>query len=241
MSALTKPTLFAAALASALFLGGCASVEMPPFVNEGLVAYYPFNRNAEDATGNGNDATNITATPTQDRKGIEGKAYSFDRQFISVRHHESLGLKDSMTISLWIKINKFVRYPRILCKANSPSEAGYGLSMGDGTDDIIFYTIGTDGKNGIGKIADGVKIRQWQHVAAVREKKDGYKIYLDGISIPLTERSDMEGQSGSNLTIGAHTHKNVVRPFDGSIDDVRIYNRALSAEEVKALYDLEKP
>jgi hypothetical protein len=231
----TKLTLFVTVLASALFLGGCASVEMPPFVNEGLVAYYPFNRNAEDATNNGNDAIDITATPTQDRKGIEGKAYSFDRQIISVRHHESLGLKDSMTISLWIKPGKTVQWQRILAKANPKPDAGYGLAMGEANDEIVFYI----GSNKLGKSTDGLKNGQWQHVVAVREQKDGYKIYLDGTSMPLRERTDMNNRSGSNLTIGGHRKDD--RTFDGSIDDIRIYNRALSGEEVKSLYDFEKP
>ncbi len=231
----TKLTLFVTVVASVLFLGGCASVEVPPFVNEGLVAYYPFNGNAKDATGHGNDAIDITATPAQDRKGIEGKAYSFDRQIINVRHHESLGLKDSMTISLWIKANKFVQWQRILAKANPKPDAGYGLAMGEANGEIVFYI----GRLNLGRCTSGVKIGQWQHVVAVREQKDGYKIYLDGISMPLRSRGDMNNSTHSNLVIGGH--RKDVRTFDGSIDDIRIYNRALSGEEVKSLYDFEKP
>ena len=60
--------------------------------------------------------------------------------------------------------------------------------------------------------------------------------------MPLTrELNNYEGAPGSRLIIGAQSETHDVHRFRGSIDDVRIYNRALSAEEVKALYDLEKP
>jgi hypothetical protein len=68
----TKHTLFVAVLAAALFGVGCAS----PF-KDGLVAYYPFNANADDESGNGYDGEVNGATLSQDRHGKEKGAYSF--------------------------------------------------------------------------------------------------------------------------------------------------------------------
>mgnify|MGYP002529038967 CR=1 FL=1 len=81
-----------------------------------------------------------------------------------------------------------------------------------------------------------VQTKIWHHIVIALNGAD-IKLFING-----KEDGSIEGDtkvSGPFLTIGMpHNHR---RGFFGSIDDVRIYNRALSAEEVKALYDLEKP
>ena len=85
----TKLTLFVTVLAAALFLGGCESTngtnepadEEKPTVDplkNGLVAYYPFNGNAKDESGNGHDGDVKGATLSADRHGVTSSAYSFD-------------------------------------------------------------------------------------------------------------------------------------------------------------------
>ena len=85
----TKLTLFVTVLAAALFLGGCESTngtnepadEEKPTVDplkNGLVAYYPFNGDAKDASGNGNDGVEYGAELSIDRFGNSKRAFKFD-------------------------------------------------------------------------------------------------------------------------------------------------------------------
>src|SRR5260370_6049481 len=87
-----------------------------PFTN-GLVAYYPFNGNANDASGNGNQGTVSCATLATDRFGNANSAYYFagDGSDISVSDSSTLDITNALTLSAWIKIEAGGLYqPRIL-------------------------------------------------------------------------------------------------------------------------------
>ncbi len=86
----------------------------------------------------------------------------------------------------------------------------------------------------------GLKREQWQHFTVVMGDENNYRVYLDGLSQPVTVGGyDFRGHAGSDLIIGARGGTG--KFFKGSIDDIRIYSRALSEEQVKALYGWEKP
>ena len=75
----TKLTLFVAVLAVALFGMGCGSFQTTETkLKQGLVAYYPFDENAKDESGKGNDGDVKGATLAEDRHGKADSAYSFD-------------------------------------------------------------------------------------------------------------------------------------------------------------------
>ena len=72
------------------------------FPDSGLVAYYPFNGNANDESGNNNHGTVYGATLTTDRNANTDKAYSFDgNDYISVADDPSIRMDSAFTISLW--------------------------------------------------------------------------------------------------------------------------------------------
>jgi len=73
----TKLTLFLILLTTAMIGAGSAATE-PAFVSDGLVAYYPFNGNAKDESGNGNHGKVEGAKLSEDRNGMLGNAYSLD-------------------------------------------------------------------------------------------------------------------------------------------------------------------
>ena len=78
-----------------------------PFLTNGLVAYYPFNGNANDATGHGNDGTVVGATLAADRFGTPNRAYSFNGANSMILLPDTLfGATDAAwTISVWITTN----------------------------------------------------------------------------------------------------------------------------------------
>ena len=81
----------------------------PPFLTNGLVAYYPFNGNANDASGNGNDGTVQGAVPTTDRFGNANSAYAFDGLTDYIELPLNTGNLNGLsraTFSAWINPNQ---------------------------------------------------------------------------------------------------------------------------------------
>ena len=76
-------------------------------LQQGLVAWYPFDGNASDMSGNGNHGTVNGATLGTDRHGFSGKAYSFDGvdDWIEVPSSSQLSIQENLSVSLWVELN----------------------------------------------------------------------------------------------------------------------------------------
>jgi hypothetical protein len=224
----TKITLFVAVIAVALFGVGCASTQ-PAFVSDGLVAYYPFNGNAEDESGNGNDGeVNGKVSFGIDRHDSPLKTGVFGAGHITV--DKPKGLSPINTISCWVLVPIY------------ENRNGYIVNLGVEANDNNNWLEIVDGKY----IKAGSTTSQhfdtkwiipegnWFNVVTTYNGKSR-SLYINGVIDEITR--EMGGRDPIGLYVGGSDRYAV----KGSIDDVRIYNRALSAEEVKALYDLEKP
>ena len=212
---------------------------------QGLVAYYPFNGNANDASGNGNSATNIQATLCADRFGIANSAYSFNgvNNYIGFASVPTSQV-DNWTMTAWVK-------PASLSQPASLNQVGVAVSLG--------YNDPINGNgyafciNGPGEVTEGQlfglfggvawvdggftfpSIYQWYQIVMLRNSGTT-KFFVNGI---LTPNSTMTSPSTPTVfTIGSQTG---IRFFNGMIDDVRIYNRALSSNDVASLYASEAP
>ena len=216
------------------------------FLTNGLVAYYSFNGNANDASGNGNNGTVYGATLTTDRFGSPASAYDFNgtNSYIDIPQNSVLdSLTTNFTLSAWIwqlEDNTNGGY-RILDKCTAGEPDGWTLdTLGCG---------GTTGQRLRLQAADvatqcnvsgqtDYSLMQWHHVAATVSGTNG-NVYLDG-------NLDGSGNVGNipvntlDVYIGlAHPGRGSGFWFNGIIDDVRIYNRALSTNEVQQLYAYE--
>jgi len=100
----------------------------PEFLKQGLVAYYPFNGNAKDESGNGNDGEVSGATFTDDRNGKSEKAYVFDGEddFIEIVDSDNLRTP-YITVTAWLKTNKV---GTIVSKGNRVSSSGEQYFLG---------------------------------------------------------------------------------------------------------------
>jgi hypothetical protein len=224
-------------------------LEKNPPVNipmgDGLVAYYPFNGDAKDASGNGNNGFVIGATLSQDRNGEMDNAYLFDgSDRVLVGDNPEIRLQ-KLTINVWAKSSLESKddqanpqWPTVLAKRINYHRSPYSS-----------WFLGTGGEsNKYWQASEGIKSKEeisegsWQMLTLTIEK--GYQaLYLDGEMQNEKRDSDESGKdiiySDLPLFIGFSGFHD--QHWVGSIDDVRIYNRALSEGEVKALYDLEKP
>jgi serine/threonine protein kinase len=220
-------------------------------LDQGLVAYYPFNGNAKDESGNGNDGEVKGPALTTDRYSKANSAYSFDGadDLIRVAHNQSLNLLP-MSISVWLRTNHDRANMGLVTKYVPASWDGYVVSTISVTEEGITYQgvspwytsgfenriIGLYGEPSFNStmIHDDI----WHHFVFTVDE-DGASIYLDGNAQQRDKwtGSSIKTENNYDVQIGAYGDQSY---YQGKLDDIRIYNRALSAGEVKALYDSEK-
>lgn len=209
-----------------------------PEVNleSGLVAYYPFNGNANDESGNGNDGNVIGATLAKDRFGDSGKAYNFDGEndFVDLTTAQwGIEGNSARSVFAWVKTTHAPKMGMAIFSSGSTGQS-HAFNIFDYAGRGIVGVMGFDNdfypEKGV-KYNDGV----WRLVGVVH---DGNKVatYVDGNLDNETKKTF--NTIGQKNYIGLQNHR-MGRFFKGQIDDVRIYNRALSPQEVTALYDLD--
>jgi len=211
---------------------------------EGLVAYWPFNGNANDESGNEINATVIEAILSSDRHGNNNSAYSFDGQNDYLEADASKLPTAERTISLWFYANSVENRPGLL---------GYGGSSTRGTS--WFMGLNVNGLksfhmschyliNRIDYYYTNPPVEEWYHWV-ITTNSTGTIIYVNGVEVESnTSFVDNTYVTDREIGIGviANTRGSVpytdgnVKYFDGSIDDIRIYDRALNESEIQALY-----
>lgn len=210
-------------------------------IHQGIVACYAFDGNAKDGIGN-NDGAVKGATLTEDRYGRPNSAYSFNGidNYIEIKGDN---LKNTTyTFSFWA-------YP---IKNPTTNQYHYAISVGgvggdqsidisNGSFNAIGWTIGTYLKNSTpltAFCAAGVlpELNRWYHIVAVRESQK-IKLYVDGTFICESSTQGFPPDYGTNtiMTIGRRAQGGQF--LAAKIDDVVIYNRALSDIEVSILYN----
>jgi formylglycine-generating enzyme required for sulfatase activity len=230
---------------------------LPASLQQGLIAYYPFNGNANDESGNGHHGTVHGATLTQDRHDNANRAYLFNEgaeaSNVVVPDHDLLDLGNSsnkeITISLWCSLPKHKAAALIVKgKVHSPV-TDYCLYFPSTTaeQNIMFWGTGrSDTHSGSWPPTYLPNLStEWHHLVAIYKQGkgiDGYKkVYLDDQLIYLGPSGAKNKPNSGDLVIGGGPWTAKQKYLGHRVDDVRIYDRALSATEVKALYDFEKP
>jgi len=228
-------------------------------LKDGLVGYWTFDgkdtpwtsataATTLDKSGNGNTGT---LTNMNQRSsvvpGIAGQGLSFDGvdDYVDAGSNSSLAVEGaSFSISTWIKLSTLPASTYgylILSKSpNNFSGSGYGLLYGTNYPSYAPVTGFNLFKAGIKDqpIAYTMSTGVWVHIVAV-QSASSWQLFINGSSIGTFSNSDAyQSSAGRNLRIAGDSTYPYVKPIDGLIDDVRIYNRALSASEIKQLYNM---
>jgi len=225
-------------------------------LTDGLVAYYPFDGNAYDASGYGNNGIDVGVIPTSDRFGMDSSAYYFDGNgYIDVNNNPQINLNIHITVSAWVKITSFnnenCAFNAILIKGPDATMGSYGLGIGNDPDTCLpqinhrfrFFIRLPDKPYGYvpSFILSNtiVSLNNWYHVVGTYDGNT-MNMYLNGILESSLTVSQTLTENNEKMTIGYHNATNPMPVFKymfhGSIDDVRIYNRDLKSAEVLALY-----
>jgi len=231
-----------------LYKSGAAKFTSPS--NLGLVGYWSMNEGigpyAGDSSGNKNTGT-LTNGPTW-VDGKQGKALNFDgvNDYVDLGSPASLNGTGSHTISLWANLNDIGALGNydVFFEKNSDCGAGAGWGM------VVYYStpstwaaaVVTTSGGAVNYSALGTSptptIGTWVHLVGVYDNSaQTITLYTDGVSRQTTNTGNTL-RVGDNSTIGVQKPNTctLIDLANAKIDDVRVYNRALSADEVKALY-----
>jgi hypothetical protein len=232
-------------------------------LDSGLAGYWKLDENtgtsAGDASVNGNSGT-LTNGPTW-TTGRIGSAVTFDGtdDYISVPQSAAINDLPKLSVSAWIRTNGEPGSWRIVQKNNDPcclSEPNQGWRFviadnGSALDKALQFDQDYSGAGNYLRqrtVNNVIVPNTWQHVVATWDgslSSANVHIYVDGVEKTTGADQDATGSrvsdAAQNLAIGAAIPAPVTDVFNGSIDEVRIYNRVLSADEVAQLYRLTSP
>ena len=214
--------------------------------SKGMIAFWPFNGNAKDETGRGYNGVVSNVTPVADRNASAASAFQFNGSSSTIRVASSITVNKDLTISYWAKFTPPA--------SGAPS---WSIMHRDGWQNgYVHY--GLDSASiSCGVAADspqGYQIQpyasqqwnggDWNHVVFVR---DGtamkYYFYINGVLFGQQSQSYLHTPTSvAPLQIGAWKgfSGTLERFFEGWLDDLRIYDRALSQAEVEAMNHTER-
>ncbi len=229
-------------LASGLSLIVCfCFISLVNASDEGLVAYYSFDEGKgnvlQDSSGNGNDGTIYGAKWVD---GKYGKALEFDgiNDYVDCEHVSSLNFDNNanFTVEVWLKRMGANLYQGVVTKNNYPGCTGanvYGWTVGwRGDYNKFFILVGNGGYTYI--YSDNTYTdSNWHHVV-LRRGSGITRMFVDGV---LQSESTYNSLAKNTLSLdigSCYSTCPAIQTFNGIIDEVRIYNRALTESEIKA-------
>jgi hypothetical protein len=217
-------------------------------LDEGMVAYYPFNGNALDKSGNGNDGISYNATITQDRFGNPSSAYSFNGTNSYVRVPSTplfdVSLSSGFTTALWFNPATTQKFQAFLDKSHGSTgvSEGWGIECANnginGSTNLAFFFGGSGGWGANIAPIKCIFDNQWHFMVGTIDSSK-VKFYIDGNLVASTAVSGSASSNRGDLFIGGWWWLSPDVFFKGIMDDIRIYNRALTAAEVSQLYQMK--
>ena len=222
-----------------------AMAQVPNYVpTNGLVGWWPFNGNANDESGNGNNGAVNGAVLTTDRLGVLNNAYSFDGNSNSITIADDPVLNNNyISISAWFRTN-FSTPGSIIYKTNASAiNEQYACVLNYPNPNEAIWSV----KNGNNCNNPGIG---WQQTLALNQSlSDGNwhniictydgslsQIFIDGaLLFSSTFSIGIIDNCGGEINIGKGYNSTYL--FNGKLDDIGIWNRALTQQEITDLYN----
>ena len=237
--------MIAGIIVSALFWNKPESKPIMAISTQGLVGYWKMDDNLPttaviDETGVNNGAFNDTnGNPNTDTHSVVShheRALTFDGadDYVNCGTDASLGPTNELSIELWVKLNDVISSQYLINRGY-----GNGYSIYYKNDVSGFWFAIDDGAAGNRDILSGnlgYTTSDWYHVVGTWNGTN-LKIYVNGISYGTETGTNLLGSSGT-FYICSYFGTPTIFPFNGTIDEVRIYDRALGAEEIALHYFL---
>ena len=205
-----------------------------PTSDKGLIAYYPFNGNAEDESGNHFNGTVVGASLTSDRFGNYNKAYYFNGINNWIQANNYPQLNSNFSCCVWIKIDK-----------TNITDRGYNFGCyGKEGSGVATWDFGYNPvkqwfavfNRPANAWAPGSSVNDDWHFVTIIFSSTKKSLYLDGKFVNSKDISTpINIMSNNDFRIGAHINDGS-QQFRGSIDDVRIFSRVLTETEIQQFF-----
>jgi hypothetical protein len=228
----------------------CAKADLPATLQSGLVGYWPFCGNANDASGNNNNGTVNGATLTTDRFGNVGSAYSFNGTSSSITIPAATNqlITSAYAISLWVNAVSNVNVndgyeiigDRDVSTWNFRYRMNYSiLNLGFSQDTLLLQAC-------YGGPTKEVKcsspsVNTWIYYVLVYDGVNTISAYRNGVLLGTQSGVTFLTAGNRQINVGrcvSPAYPNGGAFFNGKLDDIAIYNRALTATEIQQLYTL---
>ena len=211
------------------------------FLTNGLVVYYPFNGNANDASGNGNNGTVQGATLTADRFGNANSAYYFNGVSSDILLPETLfgATIPACTVSVWITTDggPYSAQQMVLQKSTLNGPVAIAVLT-----NYLFFGIET-ASGGFYNASAPLLTNSTMHLVGVYQQGHSLTLYTNGVLASMTSIPNENLLAGGlpiSSSLGCyHYNAGPYLWFRGTLDDFRVYTLALSASEVQQLYAYE--
>jgi hypothetical protein len=222
-------------------------------LSNGLVAHYEFEGNANDSSGNENHGTEHGGVSYVD--GVIGKAGNFDGidDTIKIEHNPQIDftIDDNYTISLFVKyVDEDINDDSsILEKWGDILPSSYPMVLRTSNKYGVYFAIfdhyhgGTAVVDMVSSDKEETKPSIWNHIVITKVSSSYIKMFLNGRLVSIDDNFQVETIQNTNpLYIGSRGNDTESYStslwYKGLIDDLRIYNRALSEDEISELYNL---
>ena len=212
--------------------------QVPSYVpTNGLVGYWPFNGNANDESGNGNNGTVNGATLTTDRLGNADSAYSFDGldDFISILNNTLCNAVNEVTISTFVDVSNWTINGGYY-QASIIQEAGnhyFHLQFGPQNNNQMQVSFQFN-NNVYNNFESSLDLNNWHHIAFTHSSIGINRMYIDGNEIQNISTFPYGNSTcPSNIYLGKENNFY----YNGKIDDIGIWNRALTQQEITSVYN----
>lgn len=218
-----------------------------PVPTNGLVAWWPFNGNANDESGNSFNGTVNGANLTTDRFLNTNKAYSLNgvSSFISIPANSNI-LPSQLTLAVWVSIPIEYSGNNVVGRIIRSRFFGYALTYRT-DDDLVNFEVFTNSSASSSSICysqnkkmnDGI----WHLIVGTFDGKD-IRLFVDGAELgkETTPNSSIFYSSDGFIFFGrdGNNSSSETALFQGKVDDIAIWNRALTADEISKIYNGEK-
>jgi hypothetical protein len=213
--------------------------------NRSLVGWWTFNekdRNTTHVFDMSTFSNNGTITGADTASGKLGHALEFNRDSsdtVNLGQPAALQITGAMTISAWVYQTSLNTNQFIVAKSGSSGQRGWGMFCGADFATCAFViaqdadTLVSVGGNAIGVSETGA----WMHLVGVYTPSSSLKLYKNGVLVDTNSVGIPAAQYDSPVDASIGSRLNLAHFFNGSIDDVMIFNRALSPEEINASFN----
>jgi hypothetical protein len=247
-------------LANTISISGLVTVvaPTPDSLKMGLLAYYPFNNSAADSSGNGNNGTIFNVSSTTDRHGKANSAYYFDgaTSYITVNDNAALRLSATdFTLNMWIDLDSYTNLSgsALLSKNSGAYGQGWNCSIvGYGDQDgaslgVPFYNV-SGGPDPFAAGNKRIDTAKWSMLTITYQvSKQKITFYINGaIDSSVVNIASPNADTNAKLHIGNNSLLDIPEfnapgyYLKGKLDEIRIYNRIISTNEINKLYTSTK-